>query len=1080
MARRTTRPANLYRMDAIARTFAKVPDDYRPAPFWFWNGDPTDPAEVVRQLESFKRIGVRDLIPFALYGLDISYAEEPWYDFFRFVTERCARLGLRVWIYDEYHCPSGTCAGKVLRDHPEYRRVALVCHTREVRAGGRTTLHLTPSNDIYATASEDSLPADGIVQVYAEDRGGVREVGDYTLDHEKGDILFRWKNPMRQRVRLHLFVRLHGKGTQASSFGAKWAIHQGGHLDVLNPDAVRAFLHRTFDGYERHVEKYFGSVIPGVFTDEPGITYGVRTGGGMDLPYTEGLYEQFQTRYGYDLSEHLAELAIDTGDFRRVRRDYRRLLTELFSRHYNRQYSEWCAARGMVYTGHYLGEELLAPCANVNGDAYEAGKWMHMPGIDILRTEIPYDPAPTDPPHLAERHVARLVTAKQLVSTAHATGAKRVLCEAFGIPPYGVTLQDLKKMTDWLCANGVNFINDNGFPYSVKGMRLMAGRSWSAPWMEDYSRFAAYVARLSHIATCGRSAAEIALLYPTTATHSNMSKDVGRSISGERESTAPKTVRDHYAMQRTLIEASTELAHLHREFDYLYEEPLLKARIRQGALEVGEYRYRVVVLPAVTALEVEVLDKLQAFVRAGGHLVLVGTPPRHAVSDKPTRRIPASVWGSPNMKRIRSAEGEQGRRSLQRALQAILPAPVRLSGDHPELVQSALRVCEDGWLLFLANHAQDPSDLVLHADLPGDWEVWDLDTGDRHPMQTGRRKAEARIPLHLRSQESALFAIRKPQRASRRTAAQLPPAIGKPDARRQLPVRGAWTFRLGGDNLYLFDQSVAYDLDGKGLDKGWHKDGDAPWERLRKGRGRLSLDPDLMRYYWVSAEVTLNAIPKRLRVFFDGENACRLFVNGREAKRPRRTVLWDPENVAFNVRHLVRKGRNRFVMRVEPSPYHRREVIGGSRRFLLCDVPQVMVLAGPFKVQERDTLVELPRPDELRVGSWHRQGYPHYAGEATYRNEVELPALPGRTWLVIDRARDVAEIRVNGRDAGTRAWEPYRVEVTDLVRKGRNRIEITFRNTWGNVIKRRYNRMTLDTYQAGLLGPCRFETESGS
>jgi hypothetical protein len=60
--------------------------------------------------------------------------------------------------------------------------------------------------------------------------------------------------------------------------------------------------------------------------------------------------------------------------------------------------------------------------------------------------------------------------------------------------------------------------------------------------------------------------------------------------------------------------------------------------------------------------------------------------------------------------------------------------------------------------------------------------------------------------------------------------------------------------------------------------------------------------------------------------------------------------------------------------------------------------------------------------------------------------EVDLSAAdlaPGRR-LILDlgAVRDVAEVSVNGRDAGRLPWRPYRLDVTDLLRAGPNSIAV--------------------------------------
>ncbi|MGN0852662.1 MAG: glycosylhydrolase-like jelly roll fold domain-containing protein [Kiritimatiellia bacterium] len=77
-------------------------------------------------------------------------------------------------------------------------------------------------------------------------------------------------------------------------------------------------------------------------------------------------------------------------------------------------------------------------------------------------------------------------------------------------------------------------------------------------------------------------------------------------------------------------------------------------------------------------------------------------------------------------------------------------------------------------------------------------------------------------------------------------------------------------------------------------------------------------------------------------------------------------------------------------------------------------------------------------------------GIRHFSGTATYRRSIVLDALPGQTWLDLGEVHDVARVFVNGRDCGFAWHTPFRVDVTDAVKAGRNTVEIKVANRWLN------------------------------
>jgi len=131
-----------------------------------------------------------------------------------------------------------------------------------------------------------------------------------------------------------------------------------------------------------------------------------------------------------------------------------------------------------------------------------------------------------------------------------------------------------------------------------------------------------------------------------------------------------------------------------------------------------------------------------------------------------------------------------------------------------------------------------------------------------------------------------------------------------------------------------------------------------------------------------------------------------------------------------------------------------------------------------------DQLVSWPRRPE--------EGIKYYSGTATYRKTFDLPALSrgsGRR-LVLDlgEVKQLAEVRLNGKNLGILWAMPFRVDVTDAIQPAGNKLEIEVVNCWPNRIigdaflppEKRFTRtnirkLTKDTplMDSGLLGPVR-------
>jgi hypothetical protein len=99
------------------------------------------------------------------------------------------------------------------------------------------------------------------------------------------------------------------------------------------------------------------------------------------------------------------------------------------------------------------------------------------------------------------------------------------------------------------------------------------------------------------------------------------------------------------------------------------------------------------------------------------------------------------------------------------------------------------------------------------------------------------------------------------------------------------------------------------------------------------------------------------------------------------------------------------------------------------------------------------------------LGSWTDLD-PAYSGSAWYEKDFDVTAatLAGRKWtLDLGEVHEVAEVEVNGSGLGSRLWAPYRLDVTAVLKPGRNRVRVRVTNTGANARG--------EVITSGLLGP---------
>jgi hypothetical protein len=142
------------------------------------------------------------------------------------------------------------------------------------------------------------------------------------------------------------------------------------------------------------------------------------------------------------------------------------------------------------------------------------------------------------------------------------------------------------------------------------------------------------------------------------------------------------------------------------------------------------------------------------------------------------------------------------------------------------------------------------------------------------------------------------------------------------------------------------------------------------------------------------------------------------------------------------------------------------------------------------------TLGDQPAVQLDRLRSWTSFSEPdrrYFSGTGIYRRRIDVRSDwlgKGRVMLDLGDVETVADVRVNGRPAGIAWTPPYRIDVTPLLRTGRNDIEIHVANRWVNRLigdqQPNAHRTTpqTKTYQphallphSGLIGPVRLTRE---
>jgi hypothetical protein len=191
---------------------------------------------------------------------------------------------------------------------------------------------------------------------------------------------------------------------------------------------------------------------------------------------------------------------------------------------------------------------------------------------------------------------------------------------------------------------------------------------------------------------------------------------------------------------------------------------------------------------------------------------------------------------------------------------------------------------------------------------------------------------------------------------------------------------------------------------------------------------------------------------------------CTFRVSGR------RPQLWDPETGARRdlPEFSEKEGRITVPLRFGPTqswfvvfepdagPAQR---IAGAKNFPT--LAKRMALEGPWNVNFDPkwgsfASAQGKRPGEFvfeKLTDWSAHpepGIKYYSGTATYACKFQISELSSRSFLDLGRVEVMAEVTLNGKKLGILWKPPYRVEVTGVLQRSENTLEIKVVNLWVN------------------------------
>ena len=799
-------------------------------------------------------------------------------------------------------------------------------------------------------------------------------------------------------------------------------------LDLLNPQAVDVYLDKAYaQTWLPRFGDAFGDTIEAIWVDEPHFRPPL-------LPWSPELPGRFETRWGYDLTNHLPALYEPVEDHQQVRHHYWRIVSEMLLEGYFHPVSDWCRQHKVRFSGHLMGEDTLNNQVAWTGSAMPCYEYMQTPGIDHLTMSLSW---PTGKPFI--------LTPKQCTSVAHQMDKDCALAEMYAVSSQGITFEDRKQIAEWLMALGINYRCYHGSFYSLRGRRKRIyppHLSHQQPWWSENRQIADYFARLSYVLRQGTYRPEILILHPGESAFCLY--DTLQMTHPHDRTQEPADVQ---SLDTEFVDLCQQVLSIQRTFDLGDEHILARhGSVTRDGLAVGTMTYKVILLPTMLTLRDTTLRMLQEFARVGFTILATGKLPQ---------RVNGTVSDETQVLETFVEHVAPDRLALSTALSRALAPEVEIaqtSEGRPSAIWVHTRTLPDGRLYYLHNTDRKTETAVsVRLGARGRVERWDLDTGEITVLsQAGSKRAEVELTFDPLS--SHLLVLHPEQDPAQGNLVEYV-------STRQIPV-------LSHPKLVRHDPNVLM------LDVCQYRQGSAEWSQSLPV---LTVHRQLTESHYDGPLTLLftfhvDTIPSHIHLVTEDPDNYQIAVNDHPVRYQGLPYWIDRAFLPIDIAPHTRLGENtvKLTTRFRALPEAQFAL---SRLFEKREGTELeaIYLTGDFAVQSERSpgpaaprcirlapFFSIARESPTSSGNLVDDGYPFYAGRINLKDQVvvETPGPDEKAVLVLPGidAAALVKVHVNGTNAGTIWHPPYEIDITSLLVSGEAQVEVELFSTLRNLL----------------------------
>lgn len=437
-----------------------------------------------------------------------------WWRDMDILIDEAKKLGMKIWILDDSHFPTGPAAGHAATCSTEDRKSVL---------GHRWIDVCGP------------LKGSSFIPPYEVDINNIKYIIARRLDGSE-DFLDITKNLASDRL---YFNVPEGIWRIYYYYINPDCIHSP-HINHLREGGAKVLLNAVYKPHYEHYKKEFGKTIAGFFSDEPGFfacengydSYERKLGDEhISLSWDIDMAKWLSKRLNTPIHKILPVLTDNSAESEAVRAYYRFAYLDIITSRYDKCFcsvlGHWCEKHGVEYIGH-ITEDNNTHCRTglSAGHLFRGMSGQHYSGADVVLHQIL--PGMEDIDHAAftgfyanelskgEFYSYSLYQMAVSLSQIDSKKKGRTMCELFGAYGWGEGCKMMKWMADFMLVRGVNrFVphafSAKSFPDEDCPPHFYAHDK--NPQFEGFKRLMPYINRTAHLLDGGHHAAEIAIIY---------------------------------------------------------------------------------------------------------------------------------------------------------------------------------------------------------------------------------------------------------------------------------------------------------------------------------------------------------------------------------------------------------------------------------------------------------------------------------------------------------------------------------------------------------------------------------------